>query len=122
MDDWFEESRYGEPLHAQDREAVWQMVAARDRRVSRSTRDFVGKWADAVASASSAADLTENTDVRRLVAGREREKKGTRARLAPGNQYALDGWTGASGTGRLDYRWRNVRRHLQDLYDAEGAS
>ncbi|MGM7669840.1 DUF6361 family protein [Microbacterium sp. A93] len=122
MDAWFEEAQSVEPLHAQDREAIWLMVTARGRRVSRTTRDFIGTWADAVATAPSAADLFGSADLRQRVVDREREKKGTRARLAPGNQRALDAWTGASGTGRFDYRWRNVRRHLQDLYDAEGGA
>ncbi|HLS14704.1 MAG TPA: DUF6361 family protein [Beutenbergiaceae bacterium] len=119
--DWFDLTRESAPLYAQDRGEVWQMVTARGRRLSRKTQEFIATWAEAVAEASSVSDLTENNLLRERIRAREREKKGSRARLAPGNQRALDAWTGASGTGLYEYRWSYVRSHLQDLYDAEPA-
>ncbi|REE04249.1 DUF6361 family protein [Citricoccus muralis] len=119
LGEWFTEVQDVKPLHARDRELIWQTVIHSGRRLSATTKDFVGTWADAVANARAAADLIGNHQLRCKIVGREREKKGPRARLTPGNQLALDAWGGASGTGRFDYLWTNARRHLQDLYDAE---
>lgn len=119
ISEWFTEAQDAEPLHAQDRELIWQTVIHSGRRLSATTKDFVGTWSDAVAAARTAADLTGSATLRDMITAREREKKGPRARLAPGNQLALDAWGGASGTARFDYLWGNARRHLQDLYDAE---
>jgi hypothetical protein len=120
--DWFDEVQAVEPLHVCDRELIWRTVMDTGRRLSSTTKDFVGTWADAVAGAASAAELTGNRGLRDMIVAREREKKGPRARLTPGNQRALDAWSGASGTSRFDYLWTNARRHLQDLYDAEAAA
>ncbi|MFB2572709.1 DUF6361 family protein [Micrococcus sp. IITD107] len=116
---WFEEISEREPLNAHDLHAIWQMVIARGGRVARTTQDFITTWVRAVTEAQSAPDLTGSRALREMIIRREREKKGSRARLTPGNQRALDAWGGASGTSRFDYRWTNVKRHLQDLYDAE---
>jgi len=117
--EWFDEVQTVEPLQVQDRELIWQTVMQTGRRLSPTTKDFIATWADAVDAADAAEDLTGNDDLRCMIVKREREKKGPRARLAPGNQRALDAWSGASGTARFDYLWPNARRHLQDLYDAE---
>lgn len=122
FDGWFTEAQDTEPLHTQDRELLWQTVIHSGRRLSASTKDFVGTWADAVAAAGTADDLTGSSELRSMVAAREREKKGPRARLNPGNQLALDAWGGASGTARFGYLWNNASRHLQDLYEAEEAA
>lgn len=119
IDEWFREISEVEPLNANDLHAIWQMVIARGGRVARTTQDFITTWVRAVTEAQSAADLTGSCALREMIIRREREKKGSRARLTPGNQKALDAWGGASGTSRFDYRWTNVKRHLQDLYDAE---
>ncbi|MDI3331908.1 MAG: DUF6361 family protein [Micrococcus sp.] len=120
--EWFDEVQTVEPLQVQDRELIWQTVMETGRRLSHTTKDFMYTWADAVDSADAAEDLTTSGELRDMIVAREREKKGPRARLTPGNQRALDAWSGASGTSRFDYLWSNARRHLQDLYDAEGAA
>src|SRR5690625_1711878 len=120
LHEWFEEAR-DVRLPAHERTHIWRMVAGQGGRVSRTTQEFIGTWADAVTSATSAAELTTDRELRARVLAREREKKGSRARLAPGNQRALDAWSGASGTARYNYRWPYVRSHLQDLYDAQEA-
>lgn len=120
--EWFDEVQTVEPLQVQDRELIWQTVMETGRRLSHTTKDFIATWADAVDSADAAEDLTTSGELRDMIVAREREKKGPRARLTPGNQRALDAWSGASGTSRFDYLWTNARRHLQDLYDAEAAA
>lgn len=120
LHEWFAEAQQA-PLNFEERTHIWRMVADRGGRVSRTTQEFVGTWADAVANSKSATELTASRELRDRIRAREREKKGSRARLAPGNQRALDAWTGASGTNRYAYRWPYVRSHLQDLYDAQEA-
>lgn len=120
LHEWFDEAQRA-PLNAQERTHIWRMVADRGGQVSRTTQEFLGIWADAVANATSATELTVSRELRDRIRAREREKKGSRARLAPGNQRALDAWSGASGTDRYDFRWPVARSHLQDLYDAQEA-
>lgn len=62
MDAWIEEAQSAEPLHDQDRQAVWLMATVCCRRVPRTKRDFIGTWADAVASAPS-ADLNRHPPI-----------------------------------------------------------
>src|SRR5699024_3527140 len=120
--DWFPEVQARRPFNQGDRAETAQMVTQRGRRLTPPTASFVTTWADTVAAAHTATDLVDNPQTRDLIRQRERQVKAGRARFAPGNQRALDGWSGASGTGRYAYRWSYVRRHLQDLYDARDAA
>lgn len=97
------------------------MVSATGRALSRSTIVFVREWIASVNAAANADQLIESAEVIQRIISREREKKGARARLAPGNRRALDAWSGAAGTGRNNFRWNYVARHLQDLYDVRTA-
>ena len=119
---WFEEISEREPLNAHDHHEIWQVVISRGGRIARTTQNFIADWVSMVARAPSATTLMDSPEWKKRIIAREREKKGSRARLKPGNQRALDAWSGASGTTRFDYRWGNVTRHLQDLYDAEEAA
>ena len=118
LTEWFPEAQARPPFDQADRAETAQMVTARGRRLTPPTAAFVATWADAVAAATTVTDLIDHPRTRDLIRQRERQVKGSRARFTPGNQRALDGWSGASGTGRYAYRWSYVRRHLQDLYDA----
>jgi hypothetical protein len=52
-----------------------------------------------------------------LIENRERQLKRGRARI--GNPRAWELWSGAAGTGQLDYRWnRPVRTLINDLLQA----
>ncbi|WP_022919747.1 DUF6361 family protein [Ruania albidiflava] len=118
LSDWFAEAQERRPFYQDDRTQAAQMVAQRGRRLTPLTASFLATWADTVTAARTVADLIEPPSTGDLIRQRERQVKGSRARFAPGNQRALDGWSGASGTNRYSYRWSYVRRHLQDLYDA----
>ena len=122
LTDWFPEARDRRPFDQDDRAETAQMVTRRGRRLAPPTVSFVATWADTVAAAHTAAEVIDNPQARDLIRQRERQVKAGRARLAPGNQRALDAWSGASGTSRYTYRWSYVRRHLQDLYDARDAA
>ena len=62
---------------------------------------------------SVGVDVGTDERLRRLIASRERQLKGGRARLA--SPSALDAWTGSAGFVALDYRWRVARRLLTDI-------
>ena len=86
---------------------------ANNPRVQPTTIEFLiaGSTSSAAKSIWPEAQQAEN-----LISSRERQIKGGRARLV--NQSALDRWSGASGLGRLDFRWTIGRSHLMDLYAA----
>lgn len=91
----------------------WDVVHRHHPRIHPLTQFFVRKWVDLVRGDH---DIARSAEAARLVAHRERQIKGGRARLV--NQSALDRWRGDSGTGRLDFRWGVTRTLLEDLYAA----
>lgn len=119
--EWFEETRREGTPTLEEQNLIWLMVTATGRALSRSTIAFVREWIASVNAAGTADQLIGSADVIQRIVSREREKKGPRARLAPGNRRALDAWSGAAGTGRNNFRWNYVVQHLQDLYDARTA-
>lgn len=96
-----------------NRADFWDTIRKQNPRLKQPTVQFVDRWIDLLTSGETIAD---STNAERLIANRERQIKGGRARLA--NQAALDNWSGESGTGRLSYRWQIARTHLADLYAA----
>jgi hypothetical protein len=54
------------------------------------------------------------------VARREKAVKKTQSRVVNGK--LLRGWTGASGSRALMYRWPQVRRMLADIHDGMEAT
>ncbi|PWH07911.1 hypothetical protein DEO23_01915 [Brachybacterium endophyticum] len=117
--EWAEEVRWVRPLGTDDMTEIAQLMAARNRRFTTKTRSFLSAWFDA---ARSPFDCADSAALKDLVRNRERDTKGQRARLRPGNRKALDAWPGETGTGPMLFRWGNVTRHLQDLYDAAGGA
>ena len=111
---WAGEAQWTRPLGTEDMADIAQLMAARNRRFTTKTQTFLTTWFDA---ARSPFQVTDSAHLRELIQHRERDTKGLRARLRPGNQKALDAWGGESGTFRMLFRWGNVTRHLQDLYD-----
>ncbi|MDO8144515.1 DUF6361 family protein [Isoptericola sp. 178] len=115
LGDWRSELEATRALVGWDRADFWATVHASNPRVRAVTRAFVDRWLDLIAAHDG---VTDNGEARTLVSTREKSIKGGRARLL--NQSALDRWTGASGTGRHDFRWLVARSHLEDLYSARG--
>lgn len=72
---------------------------------------FVTEW---VALMRKKGGLGRNRDAANaLVMTRERRLKKGQSRFA--NKSARDRWQGASGTGRLQFRWSIAQSHLKDL-------
>ncbi|MCH8559681.1 DUF6361 family protein [Nesterenkonia sp. DZ6] len=113
---WFSDREAEAPLPSfQPRELLRVLPESMVRRVE-SSRGFLAQWTEHVENTRSAEALFRAPEVRQLISNRERRMKGKRARLY--NPAALDQWSGASGTGRLTFRWSVVRQHLEDLYAA----
>ncbi|MDA8400372.1 MAG: DUF6361 family protein [Actinomycetota bacterium] len=92
----------------------WEVVTAENMRIPPLTRSFVEKWI-AIARSGDRHAVADSSSARQLVTGRERQLKGGRSRLA--NDRLLGEWTGASGAGRLTFRWDQVKVLLGDIVE-----
>ena len=114
-DDWLVEVNENARRMARwDINDFWQFVLERNPRISPSTRVFISDWLEVVRSGAA----TEGLDARalsQLVAQREQSVKRGQSRLT--NDKLLASWSGASGQGRLTYRWNNVRRIVTDIHE-----
>ncbi len=120
---WLEEwstglEERGRELADWNRPDFWEVVARTQARVTPQTRDFIDRWLDIALTGPTA--VADDDRARDLVAEREVSVKGPHARLA--NDRALEGWSGASGTAQLDYRWPVAQRHTGDILAGLGRS
>lgn len=92
---------------------LWALMPV--ARPTTPTRTFVERWFEAVRQNDGAVDASPRAC--ELVRRREVRVKGQRSRIA--NPHRV-GWNGASGSGRLDYRWGTVQQMVLDV--AEGRS
>lgn len=93
------------------RAAFWDLATAHNPRIPYHTRLFVDRWLDLALDRPDA--IPDDPEARTLVRNREIQVKRGLARLNSARQ--LERWSGASGTGRLDYRFGNVRLMLDDI-------
>lgn len=113
---WQGDQRPADIAASWDQAEFWAAVSEHNARIHPRTRYFIDQWIDLVGTGD---DLSKSKVADKLVENRERQIKGGRARFV--NQAALDRWSGASGLGRLDFRWGISRSHLLDLYNARKA-
>jgi hypothetical protein len=92
-------------------------VAQRNPRISRRTWDFVSAWVGMVDKMGPSA-AARSQAAAELIARRE-QRKGSKSRLS-GNVRMLDSWGGASGTGRLSYRWATIQTLVEDINGGHG--
>ena len=90
----------------------WQLTLGHGHTITPPTRRFVEQWVGAVRSLSEA--IVDDPAARDLVRRREMSLKKARSRFT--NRRALDQWGGASGLGRMTYRWPTASTFLEDLY------
>ena len=116
FDRWAAQAATTGGLKGWDREAMWTSVTGQNPRTASNpgARLFVDTWLDAVVSGGAAA-AAKDGGLRRLVEGRERTVKRAQSRFV--NDKLLGTWSGASGSGRLVFRWPQVRRILTDIHD-----
>jgi hypothetical protein len=104
------------PLARWDRNAFWGLVSSK-ASIRPATRSFVDEWIG-LGTWESDRRAAEDPAARALVRKREFAIKGGRARI--GNPRALELWNGASGAGRLDYRWPTAGRLTSDIREGLG--
>ena len=115
LSDWADEvERNRTQLTSWDIDAFWQVVldGRGGRPVGPASRIFVDQWLANV-RAIDAQMLIETEPTRAMISERERKNKGENSRL--NNDRQIRNWGGASGAGRLTYRWFIVQRMLTDI-------
>ncbi|WP_157092287.1 DUF6361 family protein [Thioalkalivibrio nitratireducens] len=100
-----------------DPEALWHFVRLHGAHLPTPQQRFVETWSRRVAM-NGPDGVVNDEELRRLIADRERQLKGPRARVV--NQGRLLDWRGNVGVGRMQFRWPQVRRLLIDLHKGLG--
>ena len=102
-------------LTSWDQDAFWDLLDKSEARVPKRTRQFVSQWLRRALSMTDARQIADDSELRDLIHNRERMLKRGQARLD--NPRALELWSGAAGTGRLDFRWGVSRTILTDIVE-----
>lgn len=100
-------------LEGWDRPDMWATVHDLNPRLRLPARLFAERWM--ALAIDDPTGIAYDAAARQLLTNRERALKGSLARLA--NRRALERWSGASGVGRLSYRWPNARIIVSDILD-----
>src|SRR5690606_16920498 len=95
----------------------WEMASHPSHRITPGTRDFFSRWLAEVQQ--DPHSIASRPAARELVRRREIMLKGGRSRFS-NLRTREERWSGHAGTGRIDYRWFQVRRLLNDLHDGLG--
>ena len=98
-------------LEAWDLQKMWAVVEAINPRIHPLSKAFVGEWVTAIRSAP-ATGIADNKGLRQLVEKREK-RKNKQSRLL--NPKMLATWSGAAGSGQLNFRWPAVVRIVNDI-------
>ena len=112
LDEWQKDFQAINP-GAWDLNGLWALIAAQGRPAALPTRSFVYEWVDL--ARASGGRLADDDKARELIRNRERVQKRGQARLI--NERLMLQWGGASGSGRLNFRWPVVRRILNEIVD-----
>lgn len=99
-------------LKTWDRVAFWNLLAAQGLVPAR-TQSFVDDWLDLLLTGPGAPDVAASQEARRMVRERELYLKRGRSRFE--SPRHLEIWSGAAGTGQLNYRWPVARRIANDI-------
>lgn len=114
--DWQSAVRADEAgLRAWDRSAFWELVRRLNPRISIRTQEFAETWIGIALRAANGERVWDDHRVGQLIATRERQLKGGRARLLPENLRARDRWQGDASGGPIDYRWGQTQVILNDI-------
>lgn len=111
FDEWRAKLSLNE-IRAWDINQLWAMTSKPGHTITQPTRNFVENWIKHVCN--SPDNLLSDMKILDLVRNREISLKKSHSRFT--NTRTLEQWGGASGTGRLVYRWPNVQILLNDLY------
>ncbi len=98
-----------------DRSAFWELVQRLNPRISSRTQEFAETWIGIAQRAANGERVWDDHRVGQLIATRERQLKGGRARLLPENLRARDRWQGDASGGPIDYRWGQTQVIVNDI-------
>lgn len=114
LNQWSEEVRAHDLARTHwDLNELWAVTSSERGNVPHLTRLFVSDW---LATAESEGwDVADSKKAQQLIRRREQQRKGRQSRFT--NEKLLRQWGGEAGTGRLSYRWPQVRRLLGDIVD-----
>ena len=94
-----------------DSSFMWALVQQHGSQPKPHTRNFIQNWIEQAQAGAGNLRLCNE-----LVRNQERLNKGSRARLRPGNQEAVNGWIGLN---RVEYRLPQVIRLVRDIREGE---
>jgi hypothetical protein len=100
-----------EALQGWDQRDLWLTIERLAPGRVQRTKAFAEAWIRRVLE--SPADAADDPLVRSSIATRERQLKGSLARLY--DRRALERWSGQSGVGQLSYRWNEGSTLLRDI-------
>lgn len=92
----------------------WEIVRQGNPHIPPRTEKFVNDWLRLVLQGDPAT-IANNQNARQIILRRERRLKGKLSRLH--NPRSLELWSGAAGTGRLNYRWGVTQTILTDILE-----
>lgn len=103
-------------------DSFWSSRMLASTRTSGQTRTFIHDFAETAITSKGFKEVTSDTPLNRqlrdIVSFRERKLKGAKSRID--NRRSLELWSGAAGTGMLDYRWGITSKILADIFDGLG--
>ncbi|MBN1536884.1 MAG: hypothetical protein JW908_09150 [Anaerolineales bacterium] len=91
----------------------WALLAEEIGLIHPKTRKFINQWQAVLFEGGEIINPTDNQIMRQIVFGRETWLKRGASRLTSSRH--LDMWSGASGTGQLNYRWVGGNRLVRDI-------
>ena len=115
---WSDDARARRALFASwDREAFWDFVRTRNARVDPASQRFFDTWLGVV-ERDETQQVADDSGLRQLAEERGMVPQAGQARLTPGpsNDKLLAAWRGGT-TGRVTYRWPQVRSLVTDVLD-----
>lgn len=94
---------------------LWRLTAREGTRLVAPQQRFLESWTRRITEIGPAG-VADDRYLRDLISMRERQLKGDqRARVV--NRGRLLDWSGRVGTGRMQFRWPQVRQLLVDLHN-----
>lgn len=92
----------------------WEIVTEGGARIPVQTQRFVNNWLQLTLDFQPAS-IPDQSTARNIIQHREQRLKGKLSRLT--NPRTLELWSGAAGTGRLNYRWTVTQTLLRDIWE-----
>jgi hypothetical protein len=119
LEEWAAElDKEGARLATWNQSRFWQIAGEGGARIGPRTQALITQWLALALSEKHRRTIAEHEPARRLIEEREKALKGEQSRLT--NPRALERWSGAAGTGQIDYRWGVTQAILLDILEGRG--